>query len=105
MIDKATRYGLRLYNPEKVKINEDANGFMHDSRGKTLSQFYHQEKRYWDGDGIPCVHQSVLDRANNPDNNYHPWILEQYKAGEYNVVPWTHYEKLIENLPHFVTKT
>ena len=106
MLEKATKYGLRLYIPNcPMTITEDANGFMHNSREGGLKHLYIQKTREWYGEGIPWIHQSVLDRANNPDNNYHPWILEQYKAGKYSEEPWTRYEKVMEKLPHFVTRT
>lgn len=101
MLEKATKYGLRLYIPNCPKtITEDANGFMHNSREGTLKKFYRQETRHWDDDiGMPWVHQSVLDRANNPKNDYHPWILEKYKDGDYRVVPWLRYADVMKNLP------
>jgi len=38
-----------------------------------------------------------LDRANNPKNNYHPWILKGYKDKDYVVIPWVGYEQVLEN--------
>ncbi|MFA6173192.1 MAG: DUF2235 domain-containing protein [Kiritimatiellales bacterium] len=80
-------HGLLLYSGHKVKIAEDANGLMHDSRGEPATKLFRREVRRWDkGRGKPVVHQSVLDRAGNPANNYHPWIL----SGGYDVEPWVH---------------
>ena len=116
MIEKAAKYGVLFHIPDqddlenleklKVKIAEDANGKMHNSREGTakhfyLEKYYIKEPRYWnDGIGKPWVHQSVLDRANNPDNNYHPWILEKYKVQDqdYRVTPWVHHEEVLEKL-------
>jgi uncharacterized protein (DUF2235 family) len=99
MLEKATKYGLRLYIPNCPKtITEDANGLMHNSREGGFNHLYLQKTREWYGEGDPWIHQSVLDRAHNPDNNYHPWILEKYKDGDYRVIPWIRYDKVMKNL-------
>ncbi len=115
MIEKAVKYGILLYIPyydsddpknlEKIEerkkdIAEDFNGKMHNSREGTFEKFYRQETRYWDGDGMPWVHQSVKDRADNPKNNYHPWILEQYKDKDYRLVEYS-YEYVMQKYPNF----
>ena len=86
MTRKAMEHGLLLFPKYEVVIKEDANGVMHDSRGKPATKLFRREVRSWDVEkyGNPVVHQSVLDRAGNPENNYHPWIL----AGKYKVEPW-----------------
>ncbi|MEY3760080.1 MAG: hypothetical protein RIR39_1571 [Pseudomonadota bacterium] len=106
MLEKATKYGLLLYipnDPKKIHINiaEDADGVMHNSRAGGFNHLYRQETRHWDGEGLPWVHQSVLDRANNTANNYHPWILERYKIKDqdYRVVPWVRYDQMLKNMP------
>ena len=114
MIEKAVKYGVLLHIPDhedlecleklKGKITEDANGKMHNSREGTaehfyLEKYYIQKQRQWDDKiGEPWVHQSVLDRANNPENNYHPWILEKYK--DYRVVDYD-YQFVTGKYPNF----
>ena len=113
MLEKATKYGLLLYipnDPKKIHITiaEDANGVMHNSREGGFNHLYRQETRHWNDDiGIPWVHQSVLDRASNPDNHYHPWILERYKVKDqdYRVIPWVPYDQVLENLPQRLKKS
>ena len=102
MLEKATKYGLLLYipkDPKKAHINiaEDAKGVMHDSRAGGLNHLYRKAPRHWDNAELPLIHQSVLDRANNPKNNYHPWILKGYKDKDYVVIPWVGYEQVLEN--------
>ena len=123
MLEKATKYGLLLYvpndapdqiplyvpnkTPKEILIPEDADGIMHNSREGGLNHLYRQEIRHWNDEiGIPWVHQSVLDRANNPANNYHPWILERYKVKDqdYRVVPWVPYDQVLGNLPQLLKK-
>lgn len=99
MLEKAIKYGVRLYDPGKITLAEDVDGLMHDSREGRLGRLYRRETRYWDGEGLPWIHQSVLDRANNPANKYNPWILDKTKVAEYRVVPWIPYADVIKNLP------
>jgi hypothetical protein len=86
--------GLRIYPRHKVKIAEDENGFMHDSRGSGISKLYRRQVRSWpsDREDKPVVHQSVLDRTKNRKNlddpPYHPWILDL----DYEVEPWIRYK-------------
>ena len=39
MIEKAVNHGLLIYPKHKIKIKEDANGIMHDSRGTFFTKF------------------------------------------------------------------
>ncbi len=95
LTEKAGNCGLLLYSESNIPIAEDANGFMHDSRGKKMTKLYRRKVRTWDvgRQGKPIVHQSVLDRVKNRDNQdyppYHPWILDL----DYEVEPWVRYEE------------
>ena len=93
MTEKAIKHGLSLYPSHKVQISEDADGFMHDSRGTSITKWFRRKLRTWDfsQQGKPIVHQSVLDRNENQGNHhspYHPWILDL----EYEVEPWVRYK-------------
>jgi uncharacterized protein (DUF2235 family) len=86
--------GLRIYPRHKVEINEDENGFMHDSRGRWITKLYRRKVRFWpsDREDKPVIHQSVLDRTKNRKNQdsppYHPWILDL----DHEVEPWIQYK-------------
>lgn len=81
MRDKALKHGLRLYQRQRITINGNPNGTMHDSRGKGWTKLYQQKPRYWDTSRTdqPIVHRSVLERRLNVQNKdssaYEPWIL------------------------------
>ncbi|NQY34081.1 MAG: DUF2235 domain-containing protein [Alteromonadaceae bacterium] len=93
MTEMAIDKGLLLYNHYDVEVKEDADSFMEDSRGTMLTKLYPQQVRDWDISkyGKPRVHQSVIDRANNPANDYKPWILD--KKYNHLVETWTSYSK------------
>ena len=94
MTQKAVEHGLRIYPRHKVQISENADGFMHDSRGTRLTRLYRRAVRSWPAGrpDLPVVHASVLSRRRGVDNTadppYAPWILE----GSYQVEPWKKYE-------------
>ena len=94
MIENAVNNGLLLYPGHQVTISEDANGFMHNSRGTWLTKIYRKKTRAWDINrfGKPVVHQSVFDRnknqANETEPTYHPWIVDL----EHEVEPWVRIE-------------
>lgn len=85
MRDHAARHGLIFYPNALQVIKGNANGYMHNSRGKWLTQLYRRQPRFWDenrGDS-PNIHPSVFERANNANNEpnppykpYHSWILK-----------------------------
>ncbi|MFQ6028974.1 MAG: phospholipase effector Tle1 domain-containing protein, partial [Dehalococcoidia bacterium] len=86
MIQEATEQGLRIFPRHRVIPNPDPDGTMHDSS----SVVFRKRVRSWDAErrGKPTVHQSVLmrkrDRNNNDSPPYDPWILRT----EYDVEPW-----------------
>jgi uncharacterized protein (DUF2235 family) len=100
MLDMAASKGLLIHNPERVALNPDANGFMHDSRGKWWQKLYRKERRSWPEDrpDKPVIHQSVLNRSKNTDNethpHYHPWILDL----NYEIEPWDAKKETVEQV-------
>jgi hypothetical protein len=50
---------------------------MHNSRGSFITKLYRRKTRFWPAgrEDKPIVHQSVIARSANKDNNYQPWIL------------------------------
>lgn len=81
MKNMAVNHGLRIYSKHAVTIDGNVNGHMHNSRGEGWTKLYRKQQRFWDKSRSdkPVVHESVLQRTNNPDNNseppYKPWIL------------------------------
>jgi len=90
LTQQATKHGLFIYRDHKEKVNENANGMMHDSRGTFITSLYRREPRSWDITmrGKPIVHQSVLERQKQLAT-YRPWIL----GLACDVEPWVRYEK------------
>lgn len=90
MRDRAIENGLAIYPKHKVEISPEADGTMHDSRDGPLTKFYRRKIRTWNSatHGKPVVHESVvrrkLDRRNEEDPRYRPWIL----SDAYDVEPW-----------------
>jgi uncharacterized protein (DUF2235 family) len=86
LTSKAVSAGLRIYPRHKVRVSEDADGKMHNSRGTFLTRLYRRKTRFWpEGrDDRPVIHQSVLARSANKENKYHPWILDI----AHDVEPW-----------------
>ncbi|MBI4128295.1 MAG: DUF2235 domain-containing protein [Parcubacteria group bacterium] len=82
MIQTAMKHGLEIYSQHNVKVNADADGTMHDSRGSWLTRLYRREVRSWPTNthGKPRIHESVLmrtlNRRNAKDTPYKPWILD-----------------------------
>lgn len=88
---KAVDKGLLIYPRHKVKIIEDPDGVMHDSRGRGATRLYRRAVRAWDCAryGPAKIHQSVLERRrdrSNQDGAYRPWILDLAPGPE--VEPW-----------------
>ncbi len=86
MTSKAVSAGLRIYPKNKVRISENANGTMHNSRGTFLTKLYRRQPRSWqkNREDKPVVHQSVLARIANNQNKYRPWIVDI----AHEVEPW-----------------
>lgn len=87
MKNMATDHGLLIYSSNTISIDENVNGYMHNSRGEGWTKLYRKKERFWDTRRTdkPIVHESVLQRKNNISNTaeppYKPWIL----ALEYEV--------------------
>lgn len=93
---EAVSEGLLIYPKHKVTILEDVNGVMHDSRGKGITRLYRRKIREWPPDrgDKPVIHESVLKRTRNRNNEdqppYHPWIVDL----DHEVEPWIRYGDL-----------
>ena len=87
----AVSEGLKIYRD--VTLDPQPDGHMHDSRGEGFAELYRREVRKWkvEKHGRPRIHESVLQRKRNRHNTdnppYRPWILEQFKEGEYDIEP------------------
>lgn len=81
MLGKAKKHGLKIYARHTIKIDGNADGFMHDSRGSFFKRLYRRKARSWpvETHGKPVVHESVPNRKRNRHNEaeppYAPWIL------------------------------
>ena len=103
MTMEAKKIGLRIYPKHKVKVNPEPNGFMHDSRKGFPGILFQKRIRFWNSEthGNPVVHQSVLMRKLNNQNQknpeYKPWILnpEKYK---YEVELWDESQRSIDRI-------
>ncbi len=82
---KAVENGLLIYDRDRIDIEENPAGIMHDSRGTLLTKLYRKEVRKWPQHRAdkPVVHESVLLRSEQIPS-YDPWILKE----EYRVEPW-----------------
>jgi len=95
MTRKAVENGLLIYPRHKAAVAEDANGHMHDSRGKRTTKLFRRQVRFWDPKRAdkPVVHESVLQRTKNrrnlDDPPYKPWIL----GLDHEVEPWVRYKE------------
>lgn len=87
MLKYAKKSGLLIYPRQKVQIRPDPNGLMHDSRSGFGKLFRKKQRKTDERTNPPKIHQSVLDRELDKNNNtgkYHPWIL----AENYDVETW-----------------
>ncbi len=93
MLKMGQSHGLKIYSKHKININEDENGFMHDSQGTWVTKLYRRKVRHWDfvKRGKPLIHHSVIERIKNRNNestpHYNPWILKDGHETE----PWVPY--------------
>lgn len=85
----AVERGLLIYPENRVEIEEDPNGWMHDSRAGA-KRVYRRRPRRWDGtrSDRPVLHASVLARTrgvrNGEDPPYACWLDEHTPEVE----PW-----------------
>lgn len=90
IVNEAVEKNLRIYKNQKVEINPDTEGFMHNSRGGFFTQLYRRKIREWDYNkcGNLIVHYSVIMRKKNVNNldypAYNSWILDK----KYEIEPW-----------------
>lgn len=90
MMQMAVKHGLKIYPKHKVKIKQDINGIMHDSRQGFPKNLYRRKVRSWDTEsyGKASIHESVLKRMRNKNNTedplYSPWVIDV----EYEMEPW-----------------
>jgi len=90
MTQMAVENGLRIYSDHEVKINQDINGTMHDSRKGFPGYLFRKKIRSWNQEthGKICIHESVLLRKRNKQNTespaYDPWIYNL----DYDTEPW-----------------
>ena len=86
LLKKAVSEGLRVYDESRVFVEPEADGKMHNSRGKWWQKLYRKQTRYWPQSrpDKPVVHQSVIDRSQIDEMDYNPWILAQ----KFEVEPW-----------------
>lgn len=90
MMKMAVKHGLKIYPKQKVELTypPNPNGVMHDSRGGTLTCLYRKKERFWNSNthGKPTIHASVperkLNRKNEHEPPYNPWILKHEPAME-----------------------
>ncbi len=77
----AVRHDLKIYPKHNIKINQDINGIMHDSREDFPKNLYRRKVRFWNmkTHGKPTIHESVLKRKLNKKNLEDPpyisWIF------------------------------
>ena len=94
MTQHAVERGLRIYREARIDIDEDPDGFLHDSRGKGFRKLFRKQVRFWDPQRTdkPVVHASVLERKKDKKNQpgaYAPWILDL----DPDVEPWVPYSE------------
>ncbi len=90
MVTEAKERGLLIWPENKVPVSPKANGTMHNSRTGFPGVIYRRRERSWNHtmDKNPTVHESVVMRTHNGNDEgrlkYDPWILR----GDYEVEPW-----------------
>lgn len=90
---RAVERGLRIWPRHRVRIAEDADGHMHDSRGTFWSRLYREAGRTWDPTrpDRPVLHESAMARTrsvgNGDEPRYGAWIA-QYDA---IMEPWVRF--------------
>jgi len=90
MFDMAMEHGLKRYDFHPVEVKQDIKAKIHNPRNSLPARIiYRQASRYWDvvRCGRPIIHDSVLERK-EVDDSYDPWILKDFREGEYEIEPW-----------------
>ncbi len=99
MVTEAKERGLLIWPGNKVPVGPKANGTMHNSRSGFPGVIYRRRERSWNHimDKKPTVHESVVMRTHNVNNEespkYYPWILR----GDYEVEHWP---KSLQDINH-----
>lgn len=77
LMGKAELHGLHIH--ERLSIDPNPHGVLHDSRGEGMAKLYRKERRTWpyETHGKPVIHPSVIERHKKAENGYAPWILER----------------------------
>jgi uncharacterized protein (DUF2235 family) len=96
MDEKLLEHPLKLYPYNSVTLEQNIEGLIHSERDTWLKKhiLFPEGKRSWDSKkgGKPWIHASVLERNRGKSNTegvpYKPWILEEFKEGEYEIEPW-----------------
>lgn len=93
MVKNAHAHGLRLYlrklDQRNFKVQPDPNDALHNSRAGA-AKLFSEAQRSWDEEkfGKIVIHESVLQRKLNENNektpSYKPWVLDH----KYEVEPW-----------------
>ncbi len=100
MVLEARERGLRIFPKNEVKIDQNFDGTMHDSRKGFFNKLFRKKIRSWNSDksGKPVVHESVLLRKLNRQNEespaYAPWIIKL----DYDTETWPEEVRKIKNL-------
>jgi hypothetical protein len=99
MIQEATALNLILYTKspayQKLKASKtDINGMMHNEQKSFPGKLLKKMERTWDKTthGEPCLHESVLKRTKNSNNDdspkYSPWIFKYVDKENPCLEPW-----------------
>jgi uncharacterized protein (DUF2235 family) len=82
IVREAMDCGLKIYEKNKIDLDQKADGFMHNSGKGFPGSLFRKKPRSWNTNthGKPVLHESVLMRKLNQQNEptpaYAPWILK-----------------------------
>lgn len=88
MSNEALDAGLLIYRDAAVAVQGNASDVLHDSTKGGFGRFYRTSTRSLKTEiDRPLIHQSVIDRSNDPALSYDPWLLNHasYLEGEYDL--------------------
>ncbi|MCH7574787.1 MAG: DUF2235 domain-containing protein [Candidatus Marinimicrobia bacterium] len=85
MIDQGKSRGLLIWDNRDKAVKGDSTGKLHDSRAGWGRMYPKKERRLTEEIIKPVLHQSVIDRHNNEDMAYDPWIFKV--NGGYDIEP------------------
>jgi hypothetical protein len=90
MTEMAKQNGLLIYKDHKVPVNQNIEDVMHDSASGFPGSLFRKKERFWEEKikGRLVIHESVLERKlnrhNEPDPPYKPWVLDL----DHDIEPW-----------------